>query len=241
MNDFQNKLVIVTGGSNGNGKKIVEQFLDNGAKVYNLDKKIPKKKKNLISLQINLENVNAIENFVNSFKKKEKKLFCLVNNAGVSLDIKKYNYLDYWNKTIDTNLRSSYILSILLKDCLKKENNANIINISSISAKIAMSDNPAYNISKAGLIALTKSLAFDYEKENIRVNSISPGYIRTNMTKKSFNCKRLFKKRIDRMIIKKYGDSNDIANLVMFLASQKSSYINAENIIIDGGLTKKGI
>ncbi len=241
MNDFKNKLVIVTGGSNGNGKKIVKQFLDNGAKVYNLDKKISKKRKNLISFKINLENVSEIENFVKKFQKKEKKLFCLVNNAGVSLDIKKFNYLEYWNKTININLRSSYILSVLLKDCLKKENKANIINISSISAKIAMSSNPAYNISKAGLIALTKSLAFDYESENIRVNSISPGYIKTNMTKKSFNSKNLYKKRIDRMMLKKYGESDDIANLVIFLASKKSSYINAENIIIDGGLTKKGI
>ena len=124
---------------------------------------------------------------------------------------------------------------------LRKSKNANIINISSLGSKIAMSNNPAYNASKSGLIALTFSFATDYSKYGIRVNSISPGYIKTNMTIKSYKNKKKYKARVDRMMIKKYGSTEDIANAVFFLCSAKSKYINAEDLVVDGGLLKKGI
>ena len=104
-----------------------------------------------------------------------------------------------------------------------------------------MSNNPAYNASKGGLSALTACLAFDFSKYNIRVNAVSPGYIKTDMTKKSFNDKKAFKKRIERMMLKDYGTTQDIAEAVLYLASQKSKFVNATEIIVDGGLLKKGI
>ena len=104
-----------------------------------------------------------------------------------------------------------------------------------------MSNNPAYNASKSGLSALTACLACDFSKFRIRVNGVSPGYFKTNMTKKSFRDKKDYKKRIERMMLKNYGTTQDIADAVLYLASQKSKFVNATEIVVDGGLLKKGI
>ena len=104
-----------------------------------------------------------------------------------------------------------------------------------------MSNNVSYNVSKSGLNALTMSIAHDFAKHKIRVNSICPGYIKTDMTKKSYSSKRLKKIRVQRTMTKNYGKPEDIANLAVFLSSTNSRYINAEELIIDGGLIKKGI
>lgn len=104
-----------------------------------------------------------------------------------------------------------------------------------------MANNQAYNSSKSGLIALTFSQAMDYKNYNIRSNCISPGYIKTAMTKKSFSDKKKYNERINRIMLKQYGESKDVAEMVIFLCSKKSKYINAENIVIDGGLNRQGI
>ena len=104
-----------------------------------------------------------------------------------------------------------------------------------------MSENPAYNVSKAGLISLTESQAFDYSKLKIRSNAICPGYIKTSMTKKSYSNPKMKKKRLDRLNIRRYGSSSEIANLVFYLSGKEAEYINAQSIIIDGGLIKRGI
>jgi NAD(P)-dependent dehydrogenase (short-subunit alcohol dehydrogenase family) len=173
--------------------------------------------------------------------KKEKKIDFLINNAGITLKYNFKNHLDYWNKTIHTNLTVPFYLSSISFNYLKKSSYPSIVNISSISSKIAMSNNPAYNASKGGLNSLTMSLAYDYSNYGIRVNAVCPGYIKTNMTKKSFGSKKLYKKRISRMITRNYGEPSDVANIVFFLCSKNSRYINAEEIVVDGGLIKKGI
>ena len=170
-----------------------------------------------------------------------KKIDILVNNAGISLDSKKYDLKTHWYKTLNINLNVPYFLINYCKKFLIMSKNPSIVNISSISSKIAMSDNPSYNVSKSGLNALTMSLAYDFAKYKIRVNCICPGYIKTDMTKKSFNNKKLKKIRIQRIMSKNYGTPENIADLVVFLSSINSKYINAEEIVIDGGLTKKGI
>ena len=239
-----NKIIVVTGSYQGNGEKICKIFLEKSFKVYCLDFRYKKKiqvSKNLIQYKINLEKENEIISFCNYIKKKEKKIDCLVNNAGISIDKKKYRNKDYWEKTIKINLTAPYLLSENLISLLKNSNNASIINISSVASKIAMSENPAYNVSKAGLISLTESQAFDYSKLKIRSNAICPGYIKTSMTKKSYSNPKMKKKRLDRLNIRRYGSSSEIANLVFYLSGKEAEYINAQSIIIDGGLIKRGI
>jgi NAD(P)-dependent dehydrogenase (short-subunit alcohol dehydrogenase family) len=244
MSEFLNKIVVVTGGYQGNGLAIVDIFLEAGAIVYSLDNKFSKKKESigkLTRIKIDISNLKLIKKIIYQIGKNENKIDILVNNAGVSLKYSKKNVINYWNKTISVNLTAAYFFSLFCLPFLKRNNDSNIINITSLNGKIAMSGNPAYNASKGGLSALTACLAMDYAKYEIRVNAVSPGYIKTNMTNKSFNNKSSFKKRTERMMIKKYGSPNDIAEAVKFLASQKSKYINATEIIVDGGLLKKGI
>ena len=241
--NFKNKIVVVTGGFSGTGKVIVDKFLSLKAKVYSLDKMYlgVEKKKFLVNYQIDLSNYDEIKRFSDYIYKCEKKVDFLVNNAGISLPFNKKNPYEYWNNTISTNLSAAFFLSNFLVKLLKKSKNASIVNIASVSSKIAMANNQAYNSSKSGLTALTFSQAMDYKNYKIRSNCISPGYIKSAMTKKSFSDKKKYKSRIDRIMLKQYGESIDVAEMVIFLCSNKSKYINAENIVIDGGLTRLGI
>ena len=151
------KIAIVTGAYRGSGLKISELLLKKGFKVYTLDleyKKNMQIQKNRICYRIDLSNFNQIKSFVKFLKKREKKVDCLINNAGVSLKKTKNNFINYWEKTLKINLTSVYVLSEMTVPLLKKSKNPSIVNISSISSKIAMSMNPAYNASKAGILAL---------------------------------------------------------------------------------------
>ncbi len=243
MSEFLNKIVIVTGGFRGNGLSISENFLKNGSKVYSIDKNFKKSQKNGNHTKIKAEvnNFKIIKKIINTIGKKEKKIDILVNNAGISENFSDKDLLKSWNKTLSINLTAPYFISYCCLPFLKKIKNSTIINITSLNGKIAMSKNPAYNASKGGLSALNACMAMDFAEFNIRVNAVSPGYIKTGMTYKSYNNNKAYKKRLDRMMIKKYGSPQDIADAVLFLSSQKSKYINATEIIVDGGFLKKGI
>ena len=153
----------------------------------------------------------------------------------------KKNINDYLNKTLSINLTAPYFLSLLCLPLLRKTKESNIVNITSLNGKIAMLDNPAYNASKGGLSALTFSQAMDFAKYKIRVNGVSPGYIKTNMTRKSYNDSSQYKKRVSRMMLDNYGTPEDVANTVLFLSSSEAKYINSTEVVVDGGLLKKGI
>ncbi len=243
MSEFLNKIVVVTGGHQGNGLSIVENFLKKGSKVYSIDKKFKKNRKNsnLVEIKAEINNFRLVKKIIQKIGKKEKKIDILVNNAGISEKFSNKNLLNYWNRTISINLTAPYFLSYICLPFLKKAKNSTIVNITSLNGKIAMSNNPAYNASKGGLSALNACLAMDFSEHKIRVNAVSPGYIKTGMTNKSYNNKKAFKKRLDRMMIKNYGTPQDIANAVLYLSSNKSKYINATEIVVDGGLLKKGI
>lgn len=238
------KIAVITGAYKGSGKKISELFLRNNYRIYSLDKNYSSNIKilgNNTLYKIDISNVSQIKKFIKFIKKRETKIDCLVNNAGVTLKKKNNNLEIYWKKTLSINLDSIFFLSELLVPLLKKSSNASIVNISSISSKIAMSNNPAYNASKAGVLSLTSSQALDYSNYNIRANAICPGYIKTDMTKKSFKSKKLKNERLDRLMIKRYGSPEEVADLVYFLCGEKAKYINGQDVIIDGGLIKKGI
>ena len=240
---MKTKIVVITGAFQGSGKELVKQFLNKNYKVYCLDIKFKKliKQRNKVLYGIDLSKLSEIKNFIQFLKKEENHLDCLINNAGISLESKKYDLENYLDKTLKVNLYAAYFLSELALPLLKKSKNPSILNISSIAGKIAMKDNPAYNISKAGLSSLSASQAFDFSKFNIRSNSICPGYIKTNMTKKSFNNRKMKNERLNRLTIKKYGSSKDLAHLAIYLCSKEAGYINGQEIIIDGGFLKKGI
>ena len=110
-----------------------------------------------------------------------------------------------------------------------------------MNAELAFPNNPAYQAFKGGLKQLTKSLALDFSEYNIRVNSIGPGYFRTDMTEKSWKNLRKRKERTNRTILKRWGVSDDLTGVVIFLASNASSYITGQDIYVDGGWLIKGL
>lgn len=240
---MKKKIAVITGGYKGNGKAIVDKFLLNNFKVYSIDIGYKKNyfSEKLIKLKINLEKTTEIEKVIKLIKKRENSINVLVNNAGISLKTNSKNFFKNWQKTLAVNLTAPYIISLLCLPMLKRNNKSSIVNITSLNGKVAMSNNPSYNASKGGISALTMSQALDFSKFNIRVNAVSPGYIKTDMTKKSYNNSNEYKKRINRIMLNEYGLPNDVANAVFFLASESAAYINSSEIIVDGGFLKKGI
>ena len=124
---------------------------------------------------------------------------------------------------------------------MKKKKSGVIINITSINAEFAFPDNPSYQVTKAGLKQLTKSLALDLAKFGIRVNSVGPGYFRTSMTKKSWNNLKKRKKIRESTMLKRWGVPKDLEGIIVFLSSDSSEYITGQDIYVDGGWSAKGI
>ena len=250
---LNNKVALVTGAAGGNGKTISEALLRSGATVILVD--IKKKeltnavksflKQGLDAFEFNCDitKSNQISKLLDFIIKKNRGLDILVNNAGVSFPYSTINYPEkFWEKTYEVNLKAPFILSKKFAKIMKNQTSGGvIINITSINAELAFPDNPAYQACKGALKQLTKSLALDFSKYKIRVNSIGPGYFRTKMTEKSWNDKKKRKQRTERTIMKRWGVSNDLIGAIIFLTSNASSYIPGQDIYIDGGWLIKGL
>lgn len=227
-------IVVITGGSKGIGENITKNLLKNNIKVINISRS-----------KCSLPNVTNYKCDISDFKE-VKKVFKKINNFDVLINnsgISEFddNNINTFNKIIDINLKGLFYCSIEALKKLKKKNNSSIINICSINAHQAFPNNPGYVASKGGVLSLTRSLALDFSKYKIRVNSISPGYIKTNMTKKSFKSKKKFNERKNRTMLNRWGNPDDLFGIIEYLISNKSSYTTGQDFIIDGGWTSKGL
>jgi NAD(P)-dependent dehydrogenase (short-subunit alcohol dehydrogenase family) len=238
---FQESACIITGAANGNGLALSNFFLDKGCKIFTIDIKPLRKKINSSHFLGDVTNDKFINYvFKKIFKEKYKSLF-LINNAGVSYS-NKFNNLK-WEKTIKTNLTAVYKWSLKYSEIIKKKklHNSSIVNIGSLATIMGFPNNPSYQASKSGVLGLTRSLAFDFAPLGIRVNCVSPGYIKTNMTKLSYMNKLKNRQRIKHMLIKRWGEPEDVAGAVFFLCSRMASYITGINLFVDGGWSINGL
>ena len=242
MINLKNKNIIVTGASGGIGNSIVKSFYDCGANILASGTRIEKleelktKFKNLKFLQFDISKTDQIENFIeNASKELGGNLDCIVNNAGITQDNLAIRMsLDEWKKVIDINLTSTFLLSKFAIKKMLKNKSGKIINITSVVGHTGNLGQANYTASKAGIVAMSKSLALEYAKKNININCISPGFIKTAMTDK-------IDEKFKEIIISKIpsarlGEPEDIANAVIFLASNQSDYINGETIHVNGGM-----
>ena len=242
MKNLENKNIIVTGASGGIGNSIVKNLIDNGANILASGTKVEKLDElkssfeNIKTLRFDMTETDKIEEFIeNATSKLGGNLDCLINNAGVTKDNLAIRMsLDEWKKVIDINLTSTFLLSKFAIKKMLKNKSGKIINITSVVGHTGNIGQTNYTASKAGIIAMSKSLAIEYAKKNINVNCISPGFISTAMTDK---IDEKFKESIISKIPSgRLGKPEDIANAVVFLVSSESDYINGETIHVNGGL-----
>ena len=242
MNDLKNKNIIVTGASGGIGNSIVKKLYEIGANVLATGTKIEKLeelKKNYNKIKIlnfDVAQSDKIEEFIDKATDTlEGNLDCLINNAGITKDNLAIRMsIDEWKKVIDINLTSTFLMSKFAIKKMLKNKSGKIVNITSVVGHTGNIGQSNYTASKAGIVAMSKSLAIEYAKKNININCISPGFIKTAMTEK-------IDEKFKEVIISKIpsarlGEPDDIANAVLFLASNQSDYINGETLHVNGGM-----
>ena len=242
MINLKDKNIIVTGASGGIGSSIVEHLYESGANILATGTRIEKldrlknRFKKIKTLPFDISEHDKIEDFINDASELlGNNLNCLVNNAGITRDnlAIRMNLVD-WSKVIDLNLTSTFLMSKFAIKKMLKNKTGKIINITSVVGHTGNIGQVNYTASKAGIVAMSKSLSIEYSKKNINVNCISPGFIETAMTEK---IDEKFKESIISKIPSgRLGKAEDIANAVIFLASSKSDYINGETIHVNGGL-----
>ena len=242
MINIKNLSVILTGATGGIGNSILDKLVAGGAKVLATGtndeklKKIKEKFNNVEVEKFDLSMHEKIDNFIeNSYERLGNKIDILINNAGLAKDnlaIRMKN--EEWNKVIDVNLTSTFLLSKFAIKKMLKNKKGKILNIASVVAHTGNIGQSNYTASKAGIIAMSKSLAVEYGKKNININCVSPGFIASEMTDKLNNeYKDLLKSKIS---LGRFGEPEDVANIVVFLCSDLSDYITGETIHVNGGM-----
>ena len=242
MKDVKDKNIIVTGASGGIGNSIIKKLSEAGANILASGTRIEKLeelKKNFEKIKIlkfDISQSDKIEEFIeNATKELGGSLDVIVNNAGITQDNLAIRMnLEEWQKVIDINLTSTFLMSKFAIKKMLKNKSGKIVNIASVVGHTGNFGQANYTASKAGIIAMSKSLALEYAKKNININCISPGFIKTAMTEK-------IDEKFKEVIISKIpsarlGEPDDIANAVLFLCSSHSSYINGETLHVNGGM-----
>ncbi len=242
MINLKNLNIILTGATGIIGNSILDKLISAGSTVVATGtneeklKLIQEKYKNLNVLKFDISDHKNIDKFVeNCSSILSNKIDVLINNAGIThdnLSIKMKE--EEWKRVIDINLTSTFLISKNVIRKMIKSKTGKIINITSVVGHSGNIGQANYAASKAGIIAMSKSLALEYGKKNITINSVSPGFILSEMTNKiSEDHTELLKSRIS---LNKFGKPEDVANTVIFLSSNLADYITGETIHVNGGM-----
>ncbi|MAA92310.1 MAG: 3-oxoacyl-ACP reductase [Gammaproteobacteria bacterium] len=233
---MENKKAIVTGGNRGIGKGIVLGLIEQGYTVLATCRNISNfdySHAKLSLANLDISDASSVENFQKTVSEFEPNI--LINNAGITKDNLFLRMSDEdWENVINTNLNGVFKITKLVVKGMLKKRWGRIINISSVSGSMGNPGQTNYSASKAGVDALTRSLAKELGSRNITVNSIAPGFIETDMTEGVID-----QQILDKIPLKRAGKPEDIASLVNFLSSEESNYITGQTLVVDGGLFMK--
>jgi len=242
---LKNKVALITGSSRGIGKAIALLFAKEGAKIivnYNKSKdeaigvvkKIESLGSQAIAIKCDVSKEKEIIKMVSDSIKEFKKIDILVNNAGIVFDIPLFEKtVEQWNKTLNTNLVGPFLCSKYVSKHMKSNSSGNIINISSSNGIDSFCpDSADYDASKAGINLLTKNMAQELGPK-IRVNAIAPGWVDTDINKDL--PKDFVKEETDKIVLGKFANPDEIAQVALFLASEDSSFITGNILMVDGG------
>ena len=241
MINFKDKKILITGATGGIGNALVKKFLSlngtvlatgtNTEKLNDLKKNFP----NINILKFDISEHSKIENFIENVSSQLRGLDIVVNNAGITMDnlsLRMKN--EEWQKVLDINLSSTfYLCKYSIKKMLKNKY-GRVVNITSIVGHTGNLGQSNYAASKAGMVAMSKSLAIEYARKNITINCVSPGFIQSKMTDKiDESIKAVLTSKIP---MSKLGTGEDVSNTVAFLSSDAASYITGETIHVNGGM-----
>ncbi len=244
--DLQNKVAIVTGGAAGIGRTISLELAKHGAKVVvnyrNSEKKalelveeIKQLGSDALAVKADISDFNQAKSLVEAAIQTFGKLDILVNNAGITQDqLLLRMQEEQFDQVIDTNLKGSWNMAKHAARPLLKSEAGRIINISSIIGLIGNVGQTNYSASKAGMIGLTKSLAKEFGTKGVTANAICPGFIETEMTKNLDP--KFVEAYLNNIPLKRLGQPQDVANAVLYLASDLASYMTGQVLVVDGGM-----
>jgi 3-oxoacyl-[acyl-carrier protein] reductase len=242
MGEFKDKVVLVTGGSRGIGKAVVTQFAAQGARVYftyhshEEEAACVARDSGAKAIRCDQCDGDAITAAVDLICAEAGRIDVLVNNAGATAD--QYAMMlpvADWMKVMDTNINGAFRWSKAVIRSMLMARRGAIINVSSISGLVGVAGQTNYAASKGAIISFSRALAAEVGAKGIRVNTVVPGFIETDMTAR---IPRDIKRRnLDRIPLKRFGQPDEVAGAVLFLASDIASYIMGQTLVIDGGLT----
>jgi len=247
--DLKNKVVIITGARRGMGKTHALKFAEAGSKVVVSDiseedcqkvvEEIEKAGGEALAIKCDVSKKDEVDEMVKKTVEKFGKVDILVNNAGIA-DFKPFLELteEDWDKTIDINLKGNFLCAQAAAKEMAKQKSGSIVNIASIAmgqTGVGFPNLAHYSSSKAGIVGMTETLAQELAPYNIRINVISPGVIETPMVDPITQDEKVMEGTLARIPLKRMGRPEEVSSLVLFLASDASSYMTGSDVVIDGG------
>ena len=237
------RVAAVTGASRGIGAALAKGLADAGATVFALSRS-GTAAAGTVPIVCDVGDQAAIGRAFARIAAEQSRLDILVNAAGISLPRVSETpdgELERFRRTIDIDLTAAYACVLAARPLMRMAGAGAIVNLTSITSGRGFPDNPGYVAAKAGLAGLTRALAVDLAVDNIRVNSVAPGYVPTAMTEVSFNDPELNEQRRRHTILGRWGTANDMVGAVVFLVSDAASYITGQELFVDGGWTVNGL
>lgn len=240
---LENKKALVTGASRGIGKAIAKRFIAEGAEIWglgtkepsDLEKRIEESKGALHWINADLGNLELVEQVIEEAIKDSGGFDILINNAGITKDkLSLIMKIEDFQKVLDVNLSAAFIAARTVGRDMIKKRKGSIINMASVVGIHGNAGQANYSASKAGLIGITKSLALEMASRNVRVNAVAPGFIISDMT--GGLGEAVQKAFIDRIPLRRAGMPEDVAEAVLFLASDEAAYITGQVLTVDGGM-----
>jgi len=251
MFQLDGKVAVVSGSGKGIGKSMALGLADAGADVVIVARtaadieqtvaEIQAKGRKAIGIATDVKKKEDIENMVAKTIEEFGKIDILINNAGMNirtpaLDVPE----EEWELIIQTNMKSVFLASQAVGKHMVEQKHGSIINISSVAGQVALRTGVAYAATKAGIIQMTKTLALEWGKHNVRVNAIAPWYFKTPLTEKLLADEAYYNEIINRTPLRRVGDVKELVGPAVFFASEASSYVTGHTMFVDGGMSIYG-